>query len=117
MLRNEYDIVSRAVSAAPTQKYKTALTKMVAARRDSDALHGLPKRFVRIRHYGLMAGRNVATKLACCRQLLTGAAEVSSSPTKTWIDRFRDWTGEDPFCCPRCQGPLQRRVLDEDEYS
>jgi hypothetical protein len=33
-------------------------------------LHVLPKRFVRIRHYGLLAGRNVGTKLARCRQLL-----------------------------------------------
>jgi hypothetical protein len=26
-------------------------------------LHVLPKRFVRIRHYGLLAGRNVTTQL------------------------------------------------------
>src|SRR5262245_8868243 len=31
-------------------------------------LHVLPKRFVRIRHYGVLAGRNVDTKLARCRQ-------------------------------------------------
>ena len=35
-------------------------------------LHVLPKRFVRIRHYGLLAGRNVDTKLAHCRELLPG---------------------------------------------
>ena len=28
------------------------------------------KRFVRIRHYGLLAGRNVNTRLAYCHQLL-----------------------------------------------
>jgi hypothetical protein len=76
-------------------------------------LHVLPKRFVRIRHYGLMAGRNVATKLVRCRQLLAGAAEAPSPQTKTWIDRLREWTGQDPLCCPRCQGPLQRRLLNE----
>jgi hypothetical protein len=80
-------------------------------------LHVLPKRFVRIRHYGLMAGRNVGTKLARCRQLLTGASEPASSPSKTWIDRLREWTGEDPLCCPRCQGPLARRPLDEEACS
>jgi hypothetical protein len=80
-------------------------------------LHVLPKRFVRIRHYGLMAARNVATKLSRCRQLLTGAAEAPSPANKTWIDRLREWTGQDPLCCPRCQGPLQRRRLDEDVCS
>jgi hypothetical protein len=33
-------------------------------------LHVLPKRFVRIRHYGLLAGRNVATHLGSCREFL-----------------------------------------------
>jgi hypothetical protein len=36
-------------------------------------LHVLPKGFVRIRHYGVLAGHNVDTKLAECRKLL-GAA-------------------------------------------
>jgi hypothetical protein len=34
-------------------------------------LHVLPKRFVRIRHYGLLANRARAENLALCRQLLT----------------------------------------------
>src|SRR5262249_29803122 len=33
-------------------------------------LHVLPNRFVRIRHYGLFAGRQVSTRLVRCRQLL-----------------------------------------------
>jgi hypothetical protein len=33
-------------------------------------LHILPKGFVRIRHYGLLASRHVATRLASCRRLL-----------------------------------------------
>lgn len=33
-------------------------------------LHVLPSRFVRIRHRGLLASRNVATRLAGCRALL-----------------------------------------------
>jgi len=75
-------------------------------------LHVLPKRFVRIRHYGLLASRNVATKLAHCRQLLAHSpAEVLPPPTASpnWLDPFRTGTG--PGCCPRCQGPMTRRPL------
>ena len=74
-------------------------------------LHVLPKRFVRIRHYGLLAGRNVATHLARCRQLLA-VPDVQSPVERTWLDRLRDWTGEDLSCCPRCQGTLTRRALE-----
>jgi hypothetical protein len=75
-------------------------------------LHVLPKGFVRIRHYGLLAGVNVVTKLAQCRRLLgvtTPAQEAR--PTPTWIERVLQWTGQDLRCCPQCQGPLTRCVV------
>jgi Putative transposase/Transposase zinc-binding domain len=79
-------------------------------------MHVLPRRFVRIRHYGLLAGRNVPTKLARCRALLgqappLAAAEPASQPN--WALRVLQWTGQDPRLCPRCQGPLLRRALEE----
>jgi hypothetical protein len=72
-------------------------------------LHVLPKGFVRIRHYGLLASINVATKLEGCRRLL-GAADTPKevSPPKTWRERMREWTGQDPLQCPQCHGPLTR---------
>ena len=73
-------------------------------------LHVLPKRFVRIRHYGLLAGRHVATQLARCRQLL-GVADVEPAAQRTWLDRLREWTGQDLSCCPQCQSPLTRLPL------
>jgi hypothetical protein len=88
-------------------------------------LHVLPKRFVRIRHYGLMAGRNVTTKLRLARSLLTPAAPESGSspapeaesppapPLPDWRQRVLAWTGQDPLRCPYCQGPLTRRALSE----
>ena len=36
-------------------------------------LHALPDRFHRIRHYGFLANRRRADKLALCRKLLDGA--------------------------------------------
>jgi hypothetical protein len=74
-------------------------------------LHVLPKRFVRIRHYGLLAGRNVSTKLACCRQLL-GVSVTEQTVEHAGRDQLQQGTGQDPTCCPRCQGPLTRQPLE-----
>ena len=74
-------------------------------------LHVLPKRFVRIRHYGLLAGRNVGTKWARCRQLL-GVPDTEQPVERAWLDRLQQGTGQDRTCCPRCQGPLTRQPLE-----
>jgi len=94
-------------------------------------LHVLPKRFVRIRHYGLLAGRNVTTRLRQARSLLTPAAPESEPPPAAesqpapesqsppgpqfaaWRQRVLAWTGQDPLRCPHCHGPLIRRTLPE----
>ena len=72
-------------------------------------LHVLPKGFVRIRHYGLLAGVNVATKLQRCRQLLGQQTPSEPQALKCWIDRVWEWTGQDPRRCPRCHVCLERR--------
>ena len=85
-------------------------------------LHVLPPRFVKIRHYGLMAPGNVKTKLEQARTLLSlqapGApkepqAQESDSPssTQTWQERLRALTGVDLTSCPNCAGRLLRRRL------
>lgn len=68
-------------------------------------LHVLPKRFVRIRHYGLLASRNVNTRLARCRELLNH--HTPPSPSESNSDADVPHTPE-PKCCPHCQGPLHR---------
>ena len=77
-------------------------------------LHVLPKGFVRIRHYGLLAGRNVATKLADCRRLFdpdNAPQEFEgSASTKSVMGNNND-SPEACLRCPRCQGPLKRREL------
>lgn len=75
-------------------------------------LHVLPKGYVRIRHYGLCAPRNVGTKLVTARRLLAeaGAAIVSNPDNeatelgdpKPWWERFLDQTGIDVMACPSC---------------
>jgi hypothetical protein len=78
-------------------------------------LHVLPPRFVRIRHYGLVAGRNVDTRLARCRELLREAAAGGPSTppeARPWYEWVRVWTGQDPCVCPCCQGKLSRRRVE-----
>jgi hypothetical protein len=71
-------------------------------------LHVLPKGFVRVRHYGLMAGSSAATKLPRCRELLAEPQRPTLAPKKTWVDRMLEWTGVDPTQCPHCSGTLVR---------
>jgi hypothetical protein len=76
-------------------------------------LHVLPKGFVRIRHYGLFASINVPTRLARCRELLNVVPKASPTAKKTWVDRLREWFGDDILRCPKCGGPLERQpILD-----
>jgi hypothetical protein len=81
-------------------------------------LHVLPSGFVRIRHYGLCASKNVNTKLVTARRLLessTGTSQPPKSDTpstepKPWWERFLEQTGVDVMACPSCtQGRMQRQ--------
>jgi hypothetical protein len=63
--------------------------------------HVLPDRFVRIRHYGLLASRR-RSDLDRCRDQL-GAPPPSQVPKETWDVAFRRLFGKDPLLCPRCQ--------------
>ena len=60
-------------------------------------LHAVPRGFMRIRHFGLLANRVRAKNLAICRQLLAAA------PTATWTTSAAavPARAEAP-CCPAC---------------
>ena len=79
-------------------------------------LHVLPRGFIRIRHFGLLAGRNVSGKLERSRQLLAGSNSPASLPVdrtqpKTpWADRLLQRTGIDVMACPGCGGRLSRTL-------
>jgi hypothetical protein len=59
-------------------------------------LHVLPKGFVRIRHFGLLANRVRKTNLAVCRSLLGQTSAAPQDPTQA-----RD--NDQPALCPICQ--------------
>ena len=76
-------------------------------------LHVLPKGFVRIRHYGLLAGRNVDTKLADCHRLLDAGAEPATDAVAAATEPVAadNGTDDESLRCPHCQAPLRRYEL------
>lgn len=75
-------------------------------------LHVLPPRFIKMRHYGLLAPANVNTKLvAAHRRLPQRVAERSALSARAILDSL---TGVESRRCPVCRiGVLQRRPLPE----
>jgi hypothetical protein len=76
-------------------------------------LHVLPKGFVKIRHYGLMAPSHVATSLETARRRLgtpTPAAAAPRAP-RDFCELLLALTGLDLRACPRCQGRMLRHPL------
>ena len=61
-------------------------------------LHILPKGFVRIRHFGFLANRFRADRLALCRQLLPPVVSESTLTPATDAPSWR---------CPRCGAPMK----------
>jgi len=90
-------------------------------------LHVLPPRFVKIRHYGLMASGNAKTKLEQARAFLSlqaprandGLKDRKLDKTKTWQEMLQALTGMDLTTCPNCgQGKLIRcRLIGSETYS
>jgi hypothetical protein len=89
-------------------------------------LHVLPRGFVKLRHYGLLAPGNVNTKLAVALRLLT-ATVAASTPTPvpesildpTAHQKSSDWrelllrlTGLDLSRCPKCGGTIVSRAIE-----
>jgi hypothetical protein len=111
---------SRGVTFRTRGDQKVALTPEEFLRRF--VLHVLPPGFVKIRHHGLFAPCNVATKLASARRLLSDPATAPTSPPDAAPDHaprdFRELllalTGVDLRRCSRCGAlAVVRRPLAE----
>jgi hypothetical protein len=72
-------------------------------------LHVVPRGFMRIRHYGLLANRHRTEKLARCRQLLGCRLLVAAPAGLDDQDpgRTADTSLQAPPRCPLCGGPLR----------
>jgi len=74
-------------------------------------LHVLPLRYVRIRHFGLLANRNRNNSLTLCRKLLTNETIPKENIKKeTWQEQFFRITGIDVTICPVCQKGKMHRI-------
>ena len=72
-------------------------------------LHIVPDGFVRIRHFGLLANRHRAAKLAQCRALLAQPSPPAPGPPESVRAVMLRVTGIDIDRCPVChQGSLRR---------
>ena len=68
-------------------------------------LHVLPDRFVKIRHYGLLANRSRKNNIALCRELL-GSSKIQIKDKDmplTWQELLLKVSGIDLTKCPVCQ--------------
>jgi Putative transposase/Transposase zinc-binding domain len=63
-------------------------------------LHVLPRGFVRIRHFGLLANRQRRERIALCRQLLPPARKPRLEAVPGVPAKLPIWT------CPLCGGPM-----------
>jgi predicted RNA-binding Zn-ribbon protein involved in translation (DUF1610 family) len=76
--------------------------------------HVLPPNFVKIRHYGLLAGRNVDGKLERARELLRATRPVIATDSRiqpSCYEHLRVLTGRNVHVCRRCGGVVEHRPL------
>jgi hypothetical protein len=75
-------------------------------------LHVLPARYVRIRHFGLLANRSRKDNIASCRELLGTGKTVTTEKARqeTWQEQLLRICGIDVTKCPVCQKGRMFRV-------
>jgi hypothetical protein len=68
-------------------------------------LHVLPARFVRIRHFGLLANRTRKDNIALCRKILGDSKTATKEKIvkETWQEQLFRICGIDVTTCPVCQ--------------
>jgi len=77
-------------------------------------LHVLPSRYVRIRHFGLLANRVRKDNIALCRKILGGGKTVTKEDVRqeTWQEQLLRICKIDVTVCPVCQkGKMYRIAL------
>ncbi len=67
-------------------------------------LHVLPDRYVKIRHFGLLANRKRKHYIALCREFLgSNKTETIKAEPKTWQELMLKVSGVDVDKCPVCR--------------
>jgi hypothetical protein len=66
-------------------------------------LHVLPARYVRIRHFGLLANRSRKDNISLCRAFLGVCMTIAKEKKETWQEQLLRICGIDVTTCPVCQ--------------
>jgi hypothetical protein len=66
-------------------------------------LHVLPKRFMRIRHYGFLSNRNKKRNVRICRKLLGQSEQLPEIVDESIDQMMLRLTGVDITRCPHCK--------------
>jgi hypothetical protein len=75
-------------------------------------LHVLPNRYVRIRHFGLLANRKRKDNISACREFLGNSQIVMKDKNlpETWQEQLLRICGIDVTTCPVCKKGKMRRI-------
>ncbi|MFO7667220.1 MAG: IS91 family transposase [Desulfobacterales bacterium] len=75
-------------------------------------LHALPERYVRIRHFGLLANRSRKDNITACRKIIGGCKAVTKENARqeTWQEQLLRICGIDVTICPVCQKGRMCRI-------
>lgn len=73
-------------------------------------LHVLPRGFMRIRHYGLIASRKKTENLENCRKALNVEQPIATEPKKTVEQFMLEVVGIDILKCPSCSNGKMRNI-------
>jgi hypothetical protein len=73
-------------------------------------LHVLPERYVRIRHFGLLANRSRKGNIAACLKMLGRKNVTKEKRRETWQEQMLRICGIDVTVCPICQKGKMCRV-------
>jgi hypothetical protein len=75
-------------------------------------LHVLPARYVRIRHFGLLANRKRKDNIAACRKRIDSGKPLTKENARieTWQEQLLRICGIDVTTCPVCQKGRMCRV-------
>jgi hypothetical protein len=73
--------------------------------------HVLPKGFCKIRYFGFMAMCNMKEKLETCLGLIKTSSFLPVLEGLSAVEVFRQITGIDLICCPKCKSGKMRPIL------
>jgi hypothetical protein len=80
-------------------------------------LHSLPKRFVRVRHYGYLSSRNKKKHLSQIRKIMGVSDAVTKRIEKSVQEVMIELTGVDIMLCPCCKKGKMRQFREIPIYT